>query len=241
MFERQNFYMVTICILIIVFTCFFTAHTALAEPVGPVLIYNRTEEATPKSALMLNTSGGTVTTLRLNATSQNIGWKAYVGNISGKLVLQDADNFSVFEWDISTVAGEIYATKSSTAINWDDIVCADSTVVATEDSAFNKATTDDDSITNTFVNITHDEFYVGTKYFAANKCNFTTATYVANQPQYSNFQEIILYDGSSAVYVSLLENSTVGYNNRHFDFQIILPEDKTTMSNTAYYFYVELD
>lgn len=223
-----------------VFIAAMCASFVAPAPVGPTLYSNTTESPTPKSALMLNTSGGTVTTLVLNGSTQNLGWKAYVGNITGKLVLQDAQNYSVFEWDISTTSGEIYATRRSTLVDWSNIVCANATHVAAEESAMNQNSDDDDSISNTFVNTTHSEFYVGSKHFAANECNFTTATYVGNQKQYTYFQEVLLYDGSYLVYASLLENATQGFDNGKYDFQMILAEDDTTSTTTAYYFYVEL-
>lgn len=212
----------------------------LSLPEGPVLDYSSTQNYTPRPALMLNTSGGTVTIMRLNATSQNLGWKAYVGNISGRLVLADMDNFSVFAWELNTMSGELFATRHSGSISWGNIACANSTQVASEDTALHKNTSSIDSISNTFSGIAHSPFYVGTKSFGAGSCGFSIATYVGGMPQSSAFQIVLLHDGYNLVYASLLESATTGYNNRKYDFQIIVAEDSTTQSNTPYYFYVEL-
>ena len=72
--------------------------TFAGTPSPPTFIYNSTETVTPKPATYLNTTGGSFTTLVLNTTQQDYKWKAYVGNATGKLALQDQDNFSIYEW-----------------------------------------------------------------------------------------------------------------------------------------------
>jgi hypothetical protein len=125
-------------------------------------------------------------------------------------------------------------------VDWAELECAHNNDVASEDSTINKNPEDVDSINNTFSNTTHREFYSGGIHFAADACDFTTATYVTSQVQYDSFQEVVLYDGGYIVYASLLENSIQGYNSGKYDFQMILAEDDETSVNTAYYFYVEL-
>jgi hypothetical protein len=70
---------------------------------------------------------------------------------------------------------------------------------------------------------------------------------VNNESQDSDFEEIILYDGTDhlngdIVYATILEQNLAGYNNNQFDFQMIVPENgaPTWTSSTPYYFYVEL-
>jgi len=213
---------------------------ALPNPPGPTLISNNTEEPSVRPALMLNTTGGSVTTMVLNGTTQNLGWKAYVGNISGNLVLKDADNYSVFEWDLTTVTGEIYATRESTNVDWSSLTCAQAAQVGSEEAAMNQDAADVDSISNTFINTTHSEFYTAGIHFSTNQCNYTTATYISSAKQYDHFQEVLLYDSSYLVYTTLLENSSVGFDTSRYDFQMLVAEDDTTTVNTAYYFYVEL-
>ncbi len=213
---------------------------SFAAPVGPQQEYSSTESASERSAMLLNTSGGSLTTLVLNGSTQNLGWKAYVGNISGKLVLADGDNYSVFEWELAAAQGEVYATRKSSSVTWSGISCAVEAQVDTEDTAMNKASSDVDSIKSTFSNTTHNEFYTGTKHFSSDDCGYTTATYVDSSVQYSKFQEVLLYDGSYLVYTALIENATRGFDNSTYDFQMIVAEDDTKSTNTGYYFYVEL-
>ena len=53
---------------------------------------------------------------------------------------------------------------------------------------------------------------------------------------------MLLDDGVSVVYTSILENSTYGFNNQTYDFQMIVAENalEGNQPNTAYYFFVEL-
>ena len=63
---------------------------AYAEPSGPTITFIANETKDPAAATLINTTGGSITTMALNATSQNLRWKAYVGNVTGTLTLDDA-------------------------------------------------------------------------------------------------------------------------------------------------------
>lgn len=211
-----------------------------ALPVGPTLKSNSTDSYTPKDPLMRNDSKGTVTTLDLNVTQQSYNWKAYVGNVSGRLSLQDSQNYTIYDWTYTEGEGEVYATRAS-SVTWSSVICANSTVVQTEDSNLNHASTNPDTINSTFKNNTHSAFYVGDVGFSTNECSYTAYTYV-NSSASNHFQEILLYDNdkNNLIYATLIENRTSGYNNQNYDFQMLVSEDSTASGNTAYYFYVEL-
>ncbi|MGB9748555.1 MAG: hypothetical protein ACP5OZ_02850 [Candidatus Woesearchaeota archaeon] len=217
---------------------------AYSVPAGPNLLYNYTEIPTPQSALIVNTSGGTITTMNLFGITQNPHWKAYVGNVSGKLALQDASTYTIYDWAISRVSGEVYATRNSVTPSWTNIRCANSSELSSEETFFNMSSADDDSISKTFNSTTHKSFFVGTKPISSSTC-FATYTYIQNQSQSpseeAKFQEIILSDGANLIFATLLENKSVGFNNQTYDFQMLLPESKLLSApNTAYYFYLEL-
>jgi hypothetical protein len=55
------------------------------------------------------------------------------------------------------------------------------------------------------------------------------------------FQEVVLHDEHTVVYASVITNDKTGFDNRStFDFQAIVPENRTSSVGTPYYFYVEL-
>ncbi|NOZ80366.1 MAG: hypothetical protein GXP63_01725 [DPANN group archaeon] len=212
-----------------------------SQPAGPNIISQTTETATPNAALNITTAGGTITTMVLNGTTQNPHWKAYVGNVTGRLVLQDGANYSIYNWQLTNPSGEVYASRNNT-VNWTSIRCANSTQIATEETNMNHTASAVDSIANTFTDSTHQEFWTGGTQFTANECGFTTATYVNNTNQSELFQEIALYDGSSIVYATIIDPNTAGFDYGRYDFQLIVPEKgwEGPTSSTPYYFWVEL-
>jgi hypothetical protein len=214
---------------------------ANAEP-GVQVLNNVTVTAPAQAAASITTHGGTFTTLILNATSQTMRWKAYVGNVTGRFVLEDGSNGTIYDWNVATIAGEVYASRNST-INWTAAGCAQNTTLQTEMLALNHTITKEDSINRTFNGTVHRRFYVGTTLITNSSCR-AIATYVNNSRQAASesatFQEILLQDGQRMVYASLLENKIVGYNSNRFDFQIILPESDVSATPSPYYFWVEL-
>ena len=224
-----------------------------ADPVGPLVTYVRNETAVNAPATMINTTGGSVATLRLNGTTQNRRWKSFVGNITGTLVLDDARNNTVFEWALATVSGEVYATRTPNSINWTRLNCtwgvtgsaSNRSVEEFENYVLNHSSSND-NITTTFSTRNHTGFYVGTRFINQNAC-YSVHTFVNDSAQNSYFQEILLYDGTNSsngniVYTSVLENDQHGFNNETVDFQLIVPDNGAMTWNSAvpYYFYAEL-
>lgn len=213
-------------------------------PSGPTInvIFNETKS--PSAASMINTSGGTITTVFLNATTQNPRWKAYVGNVTGTMTLDDANDNTVFDWSLTRIQGEVYATRFSGSVNWSGINCSTTEQIEQENALMNHSYPDD-NITATFDESTHGELYVGTRQILENTCS-SLHTYVNSTSQASSFEEVVLNDGddatSNVVFATPLEDSVQGFDNSAYDFQMILPENglPTYSSSTAYYFYVEL-
>ncbi len=214
----------------------------LAEPEGAVIDSSTTETPAARSAGSLTTAGGSFTTLVLNATSQTQKWKAYVGNISGTLALRDSTNLSIYRWDLTTITGEVYASRNA-SINWTNIDCVQNSTLNNEETELNIDNNAVDSINETFNTSIHKQFYVGTTQIPQSSCR-AIATYVNDQAQTpdvnADFQLILLEDQVSMVYATLLEDSTAGYDNSQFDFQMIVAEDPTVTTPNTYYFWAEL-
>ncbi len=238
-----------------------------ALPIGPTatLYSNSTRSIATNITINESTGGGYIYTYLLNAVEQNKRWKAYVGNVSGTLTLDDANSNTIYSWDLGAVTGEVYATRNSSTISWTNVNC---TWAAT--SVFNLSAVNDtnrtiennenqamlhtrlDNITATFSQKNHTSFSVGTKSFPANYC-YSVRTYVNDTNQDTTdsilFPEIIMTDAvnmsqaGSILYVALIENDISGYIlGNTYDFQILVPErgSDAWVSSTAYYFYVEL-
>jgi hypothetical protein len=216
---------------------------AAADPNGVAIVNNSTATNTPLAAASITTAGGTFTTLVLNATTQTLRWKAYVGNVTGTITLDDALNATIYDWNPVTIAGEVYASRNN-SVSWSSIGCANNTTVVTEQNQLNITTTKADSINSTFNQTVHRRFYVGTTLVTNSTCR-SIATYVNSSRQQANenatFQEVLLQDSSNRfVYTTLLENDAQGYNNGAFDFQLIVAESDVTPTPSTYYFWAEI-
>lgn len=215
---------------------------AAAEPSGAEILSNSTETPTPATAGTVTTAGGSFTTLLLNATTQTMRWKAYVGNVTGSFQLRDASNYTIYDWNVATISGEVYASRNN-SIDWTQIQCANDTILQNEQTGLDMTTTKEDSINRTFNETVHRSFYVGTELITNSTCR-SIATYVNSTRQAASesatFQEILLDDTQRLVYVTLLENKQQGYNAEQFDFQLIVAESEIAITPSSYYFWVEL-
>lgn len=240
--QRNN--MISFVSVFLIMLSLFSSYS-YATPYGPTITFIANETKQPTSATMINTSGGTITTVVLNTTTQNLRWKAYVGNITGRLTLDDASDNTLYDWSLTEVPGEIYAARSSDPINWSGINCSNSTHIELEEIALNH-TNKDDNISSTFDVKDHREFYVGSRQILQDTC-YSVHTYVNSTSQQSLFEEVVLYDGTNStngnvVYATPFEQDAYGFDNSTYDFQMIVPEVglASWTSSTAYYFYVEL-
>ena len=235
---------------------FAVAHYVFAAtPSGPSISYVKNETSSSYGVATPDTygdsKGGYIITMLLTTRQQNEHYKAYVGNVSGNYVLEDASNFSIYEWSISTISGEVFATRTSGSITWANVECANKSHVADEmaEMHHNTTNTPDDDINDTFDDDANDHwgFWVGPTQIGANSCNFSINPYVNDTDQgvaSDLFEEVLLYDGSSnLLYATKIENDVSGYRNDSttYDFQMIVAENGSPVSSqTDYYFYVEL-
>lgn len=218
-----------------------------AAPTGPDLVNNTNNETKGTvSGGYLNTSGGYIASVNLSATIQNARWKAFVGDVDGSFTLDDAGGSTIYDWSLSSINGQVFATRNGSTINWGNVNCSNVTLLEAENILMNH-TNADDNITATFnltAGATHSAFVVGTQSIAANSCP-TLNTYVNDVAQDATFEEMALHDTfGTTIYATILETNSAGYNNsRTYDFQMLVPENGAAgfSSSTAYYLYVELD
>jgi len=237
--------------LIIILLCI---NYVLAVPVSPtVTVIGNSTQAGQTGRVVNGTgndtgnpdkSGGFIFTINLDGISQNDRWKAYVGNVSGRLVLQDAVGWAIYDWTVaSTLTGEIYATRASTTINWPEVNCSTATNTTNEEQVINHTNNPNDNLSRTFNNTDNSEFYVGNVRIWNNTCPTTNLFVNGTRGLNDDFEEVLLHDDVNMVYASIIEVNAYGYRNETFDFQMLLPERGYSgwASSTAYYFYVELN
>ncbi len=211
-----------------------------ATPEGPTSkTYEDNQTNSYGSAVVSNLSKGYISWMILEGTTQTSAWKGYVGNITGKLALEDSSGDLLYDWTVSTPNGEVYATASPTTPSWANIECANLGNLTAEEGNLSHGARDD-RVMKTFGTPDHPEFSVAAVTITADTCN-TTNTYVSGSSQSSEFEEVVLMDNEDRIiYTTLINDSAVGFDGTNFDFQMIVP-DAPTGDNTAYYFYLELE
>ena len=217
-----------------------------ALPTSPNIIYISNSTVTTGSANRSQDAKGTITTLVLSANQQDYKWKAYVGNVSGQLSLDDATGKSVYSWNIGQGAtGKVFVSRAS-SVNWVNVSCVNQSVIDNEEAAFGTSSDQADSINKTFNYTIHRSFLVGTKSFSNDSCRSTT-TYINDAAQAMTdaafFQEVLLKDdlAGSLVYTTMIEQQHLGYDGvTNHDFQLLVAENESTTVSTTYYFFVEI-
>lgn len=206
---------------------------------------------------------GNVTALSITNTQSSQFWQGYYGNISGDIVLDDADDNMLFSWALATPSGEIFAVNHSGSVSWRNITCVNLTNTtgsgemtgaskinrSSIQSAYNLTDANYENITATFNQTLDTSLVIAARTITASQQCPQLNTYVDGEWQSSSFNEVLLYDNdTSLVFTSILENSVDGFregSDDTHDFQMMVLEDGTPggpdASVTNYYFYVELD
>lgn len=236
-----------------------------AAPDGPESIERGASERSgtaDASGVLQEAEAGNMTSLHINTTKITKRWQGYYGNITGTITLDDADNATMYSWEIATVQGEIYASNGS-GVTWANIVCLNFTSNTTEDTAeerYNLSTinafiglasdteqADEDSVNATFNQTFGDDgASIGIGSVTINNqenCSMVTL-YNNNGYQTTDFQEILLTDNESIVFTAILEQDTTGFQNIPIDFEMMVGVNGTSATAAThiknYYFYVEL-
>lgn len=222
------------------------ASFAIADPAGST-ISNAVTSYGPNSTPASRTDNrSTITTMVLSAIQQDQHWKAYVGNVTGILTLDNPSNFTIYSWDVTTVTGQVYASRYNN-ITWSssNIICADTAVINAESAFHNMTAAQPDRLNRTFNWTIHKQFQVGGNTIAESTCN-STVTYMNDTRQVptttSPFQEVLIKDNANGylIYMTSIDDDVQGYDNTSYDFQMIVAESDVKASATPYYFYVEL-
>jgi hypothetical protein len=220
----------TFTILIIILILLFPV--VYAVPEGATVTPGTSETRQSSGAGSHGAFGGNITQLNVSGDTQTLVWQGYHGEVSGDIVLEDASGDRLYHWPVSVTTGEVYASLSN-AVTWGNIAAQN---VCTTDESITG--TGSDKVSNTFTASSNSAFQVGGTTIIANTA-CATNTYINSSSQSSDFEEIMLTDGSNTVYAAILENNLAGFDTNTHDFQMIVPEDNDG-TTTTYYFYIEL-
>lgn len=216
------------------------AFSVVADPIGFDNVTGvSSERRTTASPYNISALAGNVTEMNINAISITQFWQGYYGNITGTIVLANANNETMYDWNIADATGEIYASRSSN-INWSGIACADNAQLVTEEGNVGMTASTVDGINETFT--------TGVNSFVTGAISLSNCL-EANLHDENGTKTDGLYDNvvladtdGDIVYTSILNNDATGFDNRSHDFQLIVAENGTNANTqtTMYYFWVEL-
>jgi hypothetical protein len=225
-----------------------------ADPSGVRLITNGSSTTfngsvySPATALA---EAGNITQLTIDAVGPTRSWTGFYGEISGEIVLEDANGNRMYNWSDTSITGELYASRAS-SINWSNASCfvdGGSVNYTGENSFYDMNYFDADNINSTFTQTDHDEFFIADR--SVTGCP-TIYTHVSDEAQNEEFVEVLLHDettANAAIYVALIENkdngnntAVVGFDGSTHDFQMIVPENGTASNSvtTTYYFWISV-
>jgi hypothetical protein len=223
---------------------FFVSFSIAVTPFGAETVESiNSTRATPDSAQSVLAQAGNTTELNIFGYSTTQAWQGYFGNVSGALILEDASGNAMYNWSLANPEGEIYATRSG-SVDWGNVQCFNWSENGTWlESNFSINSDDVDGVDETFNEYQHEMFYSNNIEISEDSCMSTNIYDSSGASNDSHYEEVLLWDGTDVIFTSILEPEDVyGFDGRDHDFEMLVLEDGhgTDTSETAYYFYVEL-
>lgn len=234
-------------------------------PTGPIDPPIKSERLDTWSAKTIYAEAGNVTEFNTDSSTITRMWQGYFGNISGTIVLGDANNNTLYDWDLAMPQGEIFATRTATVPAWSDVACSTAAELEAEDTALGitDQTIQEDAINRTFLvqgspeaqarfgtTLAHPTFWVADSQINADACRIAYM-YNSTASESEYFREVILSDQASApiIYAAFTSHTfsptgdVVGFDGLEHDFQMMVAENGhgTDTTPTLYYFYLELE
>ena len=252
----------TLSAIVVLIALLTLSYEVFAAPQGAGQVIKGTPDRRSGAGLDNATGGtiiqaqaGNVTSLIINSTRLTSRWQGYYGNITGTITLDDAFNNTLYNWQLASPQGEIYASNGSAtgAVTWGNIFCFNYTNNLSNgngmiqrfngtalESMIGSTTGDRDNVNGTFNASFTGSFAVGaTSISSTSGCKQTTL-FVSDLYQTTKFVEVLLSDNDSIVFTSLLEQDQTGFSGSTLDFEMIVGENGDVTAATNYYFFVEL-
>jgi len=233
-----------LCIVMLVAVAFaYMAVSVVADPNAPTsltTVQTSTRNLSTNAPQTVGAQGGNVTEMNIQALTITNSWQGYYGNVSGAITLQDGTNNTFYNWSMTSFQGRVFATRAS-SIAWTTVNCTNSTNRTSEETFLGQSATDSDSVTNTFNTTTHPTFTVSTQTIVANTC-FSTNGFVNNNSQSDSYDMLLLSPSNGQIiYMTSINKTTVGFDGRQHDFQLLVGENEKAgnIGATTYYFWTE--
>ncbi len=259
-------FFISIAILLVT-SSYVVFGASLSQPIGPdrINITNTSRHQNNSDSVVLWAEAGNVTSLQIFTLRTTQAWQAYYGNITGTVVLDDAQNNTFYDWQVTDPEGEIYASNGST-VSWAKVYCMNVSQYRNTSGAGTNANeveyyfnasqielryginaTDVDGLNETFFDFYSNAagFYVGGVHI--NQTDGCSQAHPYTDQAYNTaWEELLLSDNLSIIFTSLIRNDANGFESGStdlYDFQMMVLENGHTGSETTatpYYFFVEL-
>ena len=225
-------------LLLICLSAVFMFSFAIAEPSGAEVTPGTSSRMNATEAGNHSAQAGNLTEITLYSEVITRSWQGYFGNVSGAIRLADSSGNNMYNWSLASASGQVYATYNS-SISWTEVECLDWATEGEDlESLFGVSSTHSDRVNETFSDSTdHSGFLVGSKEITENTC---MAVNLFDEDGEGAFEEVLLSDGTTAIFTSII-NSGTGFDGNSYDFQMIVLEDGRDTETTTYYFYVEIE
>jgi len=235
MHKKQGRREIDVLIVVILIGLMFTMKTQ-AQPTAANLTKGNSSRGTNPSVQSAEAQAGNVTRLNIDQTRITDVWQGYYGNVSGEIVLENAAGDNFYDWQYTSLTGEVYATREIIT-DWTAINCTNSTQWEAEEATLNIVTDAIDGINETYNQNSHDTFQVGARIME----NCPSTRPYNGSGVYGEFWNVLLNsDENNTVYTAVLAENENAFDNSTADFEILVPVNRTT-STATYYIYVELE
>ncbi len=202
---------------------------------------------------------GNVTELTITDQRSTRFWQGYFGDVTGTIVLDDANNNTFFAWNLINPQGEVYAVNTSTVPSWQNVTCVNLTsgAAVSDDVRINLDGVNEqygmegaylDSFNYTFNQTLGVDVIIGPRTVTGAQGCSEAYSFVDGSWQNSVFRETLVHDNDSAlIFVAILEINQDGFRSGvdNHDFQMLVAENGAPggpdITTTTYYFYVELE
>src|SRR3989338_287912 len=240
---------VLICALAIVM---LSAIVMAVAPTGPESITVKDSQRRSdfnSSASTQQAQAGNYTQLEIATSSISDRWQAYYGNITGTITLDDGNKNTIYDWSdpAVSVVGNIFAANS-TVNGWGSIRCVNLTANGNISLGNELGGGINQTIVNRFYNATEtavdniQNTFNSSLSVIINGNTLTgcpgTHTYANNATQTARWNETLLTINatSNIIFATTIEQNSVGYDGRRWDFQMIVMENVADSATTPYYF-----
>jgi hypothetical protein len=230
---RTNFGTILLVILVMI-----TATMVLADPdpLGASLTTGPSSRGTDPGVNNATAGAGNTTPLNLAQTRITDTWQGFFGNVSGQIVLENAVGNNFYDWSVTSLTGEVYATRNQVS-DWSTVNCSNITYMQSEETSLSIVLNATDGVNETFISTSHPGFSVGTTEVSG--CPSTRP--YNSTAQSGMFWNVLLRTTSvSSIYTVLLADDQNAFDGGTADFEILVPVNRTT-GQAVYFFYTEIN